>query len=502
MEIDHFENLIHQLDKKTLGNLKNTYKRLKEENKKENINDLKILLPFGGGKDSAWVLFYVRMLQYFSFKEFGDTFKLKVFILTHPGVTKGVYKNINSVFNSLKISKDSNVQVIAVTLGNKEVELDVDSFDEETMNFYRIDTLLSSHKSQGNGRETFCNTCNLSIMNSITRQVMKHDVDLVITGDSKKEIVQYMKWVNDTSKSFKLNELSKKEANWVGVFNKLSEINNNFFEEHLDVPKMSDTHPYFYPNLNKGKTQPKYFSIFKETNYEFWMHDKYITEVIGFELYSDGFNFSESDCGNPRIMLYLRGVYEEFVGGGYISGVKNYLKLTTYLMNKKQFNDEMMDYNLNRYSTDYKILLEKEKIEGEAFNMFGILPLQWKCSVASPFTNNSKNLEKFLKWCLPHEINNLVYYKTVIDAISKLDLKNIETASFSDLDLIIDQTEKAKYEEIYNKVLSISGLDVVSIRNLSKNKHLKTDKLELLLEGDPHKIGVDSANGEMIISGR
>lgn len=58
--------------------------RLYRESKEKAIHESHILLPFGGGKDSAWTLAYVRLMQLLLKAQLGITFHLHILIMVHP----------------------------------------------------------------------------------------------------------------------------------------------------------------------------------------------------------------------------------------------------------------------------------------------------------------------------------------------------------------------------------------------------------------------------------
>lgn len=67
----------------------------------------------------------------------------------------------------------------------------------------RTDVLMSGHMFQADARSTFCNACNLSMMNSFGMGAhLDGGVDVIVTGDSTKEQTAYYAWVRHLSRVF------------------------------------------------------------------------------------------------------------------------------------------------------------------------------------------------------------------------------------------------------------------------------------------------------------
>ncbi|MFY9822527.1 MAG: hypothetical protein WAM82_14170 [Thermoanaerobaculia bacterium] len=161
------------------------------------LESLKVLLPFGGGKDSAYTLAYVRLMQLLHQERAGRTFQVHVLLMIHPGVPAGVFENIDNVFRALEVEGDPNLRVFATALHGEPVALCPGAIRSDHLEVFRQEVLIAGHLSQGNGRETFCYSCNFLLMNAISRYVVSQGgaIDFVITGDSAREAVGYWRWV-------------------------------------------------------------------------------------------------------------------------------------------------------------------------------------------------------------------------------------------------------------------------------------------------------------------
>lgn len=62
---------------------------------------------------------------------------------------------------------------------------------------------MSGHRFRADARSTFCNACNLSMVNSFGLAAhYKSGVDIIITGDSTEEQTAYFAWARHLSRIF------------------------------------------------------------------------------------------------------------------------------------------------------------------------------------------------------------------------------------------------------------------------------------------------------------
>lgn len=376
--------------------------RLVERCQRRPLEQSHVLLPFGGGKDSGFILAYLRLLQLLYRERVGGTFLLHVLFVVHPGVTLGVYENVEALFSALEIPADTGVRVASLSLGGRPVRLELGALGAELVALFRQDVLISGHLAQGNGRETFCNSCNFNMMNAVARYVVegRGEIDFVVTGDSRPEALAYWKWVQRTSAMFGLERNGRNRASWSGMVGKLSEINDAYYKS-LFATESLDGSLYSFPDVERQPGhRPEYFEVFGDTCYEYSAHRSFL-ESLGFRLREDSFNFTESDCRNPMLMAHLRGLLADFEGRGYLAGVREYLRLVTHLMERKSYSREMIALALAPYSDDAGILRRRDDAEQHAFDRYRITPQQLAAMVASPLTDEQERLEPWLRWSYP-----------------------------------------------------------------------------------------------------
>lgn len=169
-----YMRLISAIGHKVVNQARVTLQRMLATSTHKPLHNTEVLLPFGGGKDSAWTLAYIRFMQLMLKQDVGHTYRLHVLIMIHPGVPKGVFKNIYNVFAALQVNKSKDIVVTTAVRGGEYIELEYGSIPEGIVASFRQEIILSGHLSQGNGRETFCNGCNFGLMNVIAQYVVQH----------------------------------------------------------------------------------------------------------------------------------------------------------------------------------------------------------------------------------------------------------------------------------------------------------------------------------------
>lgn len=498
--------------------------RLAAESKKKSLQDLHILLSFGGGKDSAWTLAYLRLMQLLLKERVGQTFYLHILLMVHPGVPKGAFENIRAVFEALEIETSKYVRVVTAVQGGSQVELKFGSISEEVVTRFREEILIAGHLSQGNGRETFCNSCNLGLMSVIARYVLAEGgrIDFVVTGDSKGEVLSYWRWVQRTAALFKIGVIDRSKASWGEVFAKLSEINTAYYTGLLGMSSLEDAY-YSFPNVKEQNILlPKYFGVFDDTSYEYYTHKHFIENFLCFRLRADTFNFTESDCCNPMLMAYLRGLLADFEGRGYVAGIHEYLGLVTHLMEKKAYSHEMVGRALYEYQSEEGIMRRKEEAEKFALKQFGLSASQLKTMVASPFTDSLVRLERFFKWKHPNKIYLKEAVRAYLECLQWSEKMRITTESpvdsvkqRGDLTLFLEGRGVTfeQFKQAGRFVAEVSGLSPQGLRLLLSRESVSngnnsrrggTPELIILRKGDPHQLRIsdDPLRANNIITGR
>lgn len=130
------------------------------------IKNNRVLLAYGGGKDSSYMVAWVKYIHNIVLEEKGETFRLRIVTNRHAGMNDKVMENIDNAYRALGLYDDESVECLI------DDGLLVRYFEryllmpESVRIQNRTDVLMSGHRFQADARSTFCNACNLSMMNS------------------------------------------------------------------------------------------------------------------------------------------------------------------------------------------------------------------------------------------------------------------------------------------------------------------------------------------------
>jgi hypothetical protein len=365
----------------------------------ENLSKNKLLVAYGGGKDSSYMLAFVRLVQLLLLERRGDTFKLRIATNRHAGMPAAVMSNIHNVYLRLGIYDDEYVEPLLVD-GNEIHPFRVNQkMPVSVVERNRRDILLSGHRTQADARPTFCNACNLSMMNSFgLTSWYQGGVDLIITGDSTSEQRAYALWVDRLAQRLGLEQAglrSEHTPGFAGFLKTLDKISKRYFSEIFgqDSPELRDRRIYF----NDREHSPEFFSIYRFTGYSARDHWPLLTKFLGFRFDELAFSFSESDCANPALMAHLRGLKTQYLySRTYEEGVREYAGFAIELMQKKDFPEVLIEEMKRRYSSSHAIYSMRRKISEFAYESFGITESQMIAMVYSPFVCAGKNLERYI----------------------------------------------------------------------------------------------------------
>lgn len=135
----------------------------------ERISGFKVLVAFGGGKDSAYTLAFLRAAQLSIACRSPGTFNLRVVNRRHAGMTPAVMDNINRTYSALFLYDDPRVETLVIdNQYTQAFEPDL-PFSSAGREQNRLDMLLGGHLSAGDARTTFCNTCYLGLAEFLGR---------------------------------------------------------------------------------------------------------------------------------------------------------------------------------------------------------------------------------------------------------------------------------------------------------------------------------------------
>ncbi|WP_306358385.1 MULTISPECIES: hypothetical protein [unclassified Nocardia] len=366
----------------------------------DRIADYKVMVAYGGGKDSTYVVAFVRAVQLRLLLAHGTTFAVRVANMRHAGVPRAVMENIERVYAALGLLDDERAELL--TVDHTEVRrFDVDlPLPEHLVAVNRLDVLMNGHRSAGDGRPTFCNSCNLAVADFYGRAIWwGGGVDAVMTGDSRREQMLYAAWIRRLAAGIGI-DVRRHGMTFQDLLIALRGIGDAYFRELF-----GDGSPEVAARevaVGDRAVQPAFVSIYDLVSYRVHDHWDLIVDFLGFRFDDLAFSFTESDCANPTLMAHLRGLRAEYVEGRtYAAGIGEYLEFADTVMRKKEMPDRLIRLALERYDSPRKIAERRAMADDYAERAFGLRPDMLVTMVFSPFTDAGARLADFVERCHP-----------------------------------------------------------------------------------------------------
>ena len=76
------------------------------------IRNNRVLLAYGGGKDSSYMVAWVIYIRNIVLSERGETFRLRIITNRHAGMNHKVMENIDNVYRSLGVYDDDSIECL------------------------------------------------------------------------------------------------------------------------------------------------------------------------------------------------------------------------------------------------------------------------------------------------------------------------------------------------------------------------------------------------------
>jgi hypothetical protein len=357
-----------------------------------------VLVAFGGGKDSAYTLAFVRAMQLILFRAHGTTFRLRVATNRHAGMPRAVMDNIDRAYRALGVTDDPDCEPLLVD-GDEVTRFDVDTPQrDDVVRRNRLDILMTGHRTFADGRPTFCNACNLSVANSFgLTAAYGEGADVIITGDSEREQRQYSLWIHRLARRVGVptaGRAGRGPRGLGGVLSQLDAIARSYF---ADIHGAEGAEAQARRVMADVPARLRFFSIYSDTAYDAGDHMELLTGFLGFRFDDIAFSFTESDCGNPALMAHLRGLKcERVFGRSYAEGLAEYVAFALDLMRKKDFPPELVELMRSRYAGPDAVAAMRHAAAEYARQTFGLDDTQLVCLVYSPFADEGAGLSRFL----------------------------------------------------------------------------------------------------------
>ncbi|GCE15833.1 PqqD family protein [Tengunoibacter tsumagoiensis] len=452
--------------------------RLKKMLPQPLLSDNTVFVAYGGGKDSSYIVCFVRLMQLILWQEERETFRLRIATNRHSGMPHSVLENIDRAYSALGLYHDPDVELFLID-GDEVRPFDLDlplPLSIKVRN--RLDILMTGHRCEGEARPTFCNACNLSMVHSFRVMLgYKAGIDVMITGDSKQELHAYTLWIRQIALKLKLAH-PPEDGSFRSFLNTVEDIEQKYYT-HLYV---DEQHKEPLPRRAPLKfvREPFFFSVYRDTAYKVDDHWKILTDFLAFQFTEDAFNFTESDCGNPALMAHLRGLKIAHVyGRTYEEGIAEYLHFVIRLMEQKDFPPALIQQAQARYSSPAAIEVMKKKMDQYALDVFDLSEEQLVCMIYSPFVQRGKNLARYLE----HEQPEL--YPLLEDIHLLLRDTTCPTVRQSSLVVRLQQLSHLELEQ----------LRVLYGKNVSVKHTLHSeDPIAIILADDPHKAEIQTTH--------
>ncbi|MDQ1740226.1 MAG: hypothetical protein QOE53_1878 [Pseudonocardiales bacterium] len=425
-----------------------------------------VMVAYGGGKDSSYTLAFVRAMQLLLLQTHGSTFRMRVATNRHAGMPHAVMANIDRGYQALGLPADPDCELLLID-GAEVSIFDVDTPQRDSViTRNRLDILMTGHRTFADGRPTFCNACNLSVVNAFGVAASYGDgADLIITGDSQQEQRQYTLWVGRLAR--RLNP--DRAATGTGLGRLLSTVDGIAQEYFADIHGSQAVDAIAERRVSHDvPDRLRFFSIYDDTEYASGDHMELLTGFLGFEFHDIAFSFTESDCGNPALMAHLRGLKcERVYQRSYAEGMQEYVDFALGLMRSKDFPPQLVEMMRTRYAGPDAATRMRRSAEDYARETFALTEEQLVCMVYSPFAEKGAGLSRFL-------IQEHPGLAEQVDALSAL--------------LAGDSPDD---QELVDELCRISGLSLPQLRVLYRSSLRgsggPTDAIDAVLVGDPHK---------------
>jgi hypothetical protein len=454
-----------------------------------------VLVAYGGGKDSSYTITFVRLMQLILDRQHGSTFVIRTVTNWAPGMPPAVFANIDRSYRALGLYDDPACELLLVKDGALSPFRNEPVQAPQTLRRARLDVLMTGHRTAGDSRPTFCNSCNLSMINAFGLAAgYGRGVDLIITGDSSDEQRSYLRWVAEVAVrtgSSKMVSRAGGCGNFLGTVNRIAttyftDIYGADAAQEVSARAVSADVP---PGM-------RFFSIYDDTEYASSEHWDLLTKFLGFQFDDIAFSFTESDCGNPALMAHMRGLKSQYIHRtGYAEGVLEYVGFALSLMREKHFPDFLIEKARSRYESPEGIEHMRQLMVRYSADAYGLNDEQLLCMLYAPFGDEADGLDRYLTALHP-ELSPRAGQITA---------------------LLAGQTDLPGADDLRAVLEHLSGLDLRYLQQLYASpvrrrgpagKGPEVDVIGAILDGDPHKAVIKTRNSphgpvvEELISGR
>ena len=347
---------------------------------------------YGVGKDSSTVMTGVRIIQLMILEEYGVTFYNEPLHDEVPQ-SEGVYDNMRRGLEKLQMLDDPWVRIKFVVDRNVIQWKQGDAFPpplpQALKDRERANILVNGHTFSAQGRQTFCGDCNMGLA-GFTVDAITADggVDIYMSGDALEEInAQARRDVPRMLEKFNIPKPEWEEGMTIDgyVFKMLDMLGRKRAEIVHGTKDAVEAGSVDYKKIT-GDTI--YMPFFNKTLRHASKDRMHLFETIGLKFDTVMFGFTETDCGNPRLMAHLFGLIGEHAHGwNYADSVRFYAETHVIpIMKEKEFPEELMQEMSRLYFSDEALAKTRRDIEQWALKNYGLTHENLVAMVYAPFT--------------------------------------------------------------------------------------------------------------------
>ena len=483
----------HYLSEGQLSEVKANAQRLEQTlaSQSKRIQDCTVMVAYGGGKDSSYMTAFVRLVQIHLSLSMGQTFQLRVITNRHAAMSQAVMDNVHRVYTALGCDVDRDVETYVIDGHRIRPFARELPFPDDVRERNRQDVLMNGHRFGADARSTFCNACNLSMVNAFgIGAAHKNGVDAIVTGDSLREQRSYIAWTRQMAKRFRVPR-PKEGPSFAGFMKTMNGISQAYAR---DLWGGDGAHVEDRQIFDRVNSQLRFFSIYQDTSYAAGDHWEFLVDFLGFQFDELMFSFSESDCGNPSIMAHMRGLKAQYVfGSSYEDGIREYVDFGLEMMKQKDFPPRLIRQMQARFDSPAKVRKFREKLDWYSKASHRLNEEQLICLVHAPFVDRGKGIRA---WLESTGSNLVVRERNIHQLLGDIGAEND--------DVLVKTLER------------MSGLSLSELRRLYRLERVPNlldprasgHALAQVLVRDPHKrqiVSKHSTEGpsvEEIISGR
>lgn len=363
----------------------------------DQLGDFKVMLAYGGGRDSAFALACLRAAQLSIAARASATFELRVVTARHLGMSPAVIANIERTYSALVMHDDPRVELLVLDDGDLRPFDARQPLSPRQQQAERLDTLVTGHLTAGQVRPMFCNRFYLGLA-ELYREGMSWQggVDALISADSLPERKRYLAWGRRMMREAGVACMRPIGA-YPGVFLQgLVQLRRQYASEVLG---RCDVTWRALPSLRRV---PRLIDIVDLVKPDGHSGSAALLGLLGYRHDELTLGLTHSACANPLLMAHLCGLRAQFVEGcTYADGVYEHLSYVGARMHRSSTPAIQQAHAIEAWQGSERLALRRGLADAFAQQAYGVKEAQWVCLLFAPFVEQGRGLEHFLTRCHP-----------------------------------------------------------------------------------------------------